>query len=83
VTPEQTEAAARHLCQARGIDPDAMDGTGYLVVSREPWMMKEGAMANWRVVAPEIERFAQIGEAVYAALQQPKRAPRKRKEKPA
>jgi hypothetical protein len=82
MTADQIEAASRYLCQARNIDPDAMDGTGYLVVSREPWMMKEGGMANWRVVAPEIERFAQIGTAIYAALQ-PKRAPRKRKEKPA
>jgi hypothetical protein len=81
MTSEQIEAAARQLCLARGIDPDAMDGTGYMVVSWEPWMMKEGGMANWRVVAPEVERFAQCGEAILAAMH-PK-APRKRKEKQA
>jgi hypothetical protein len=70
MTAEQIEAAARRLCQARGIDPDAMDGTGYMVVSWEPWLMKEGGIANWRVVAPEIKRFAQIGAAI-AATKQP------------
>jgi hypothetical protein len=78
MSPEQIEAAARELCRMKGLDADAMDGTGYLVVSREPWMMKEGAIANWRLLVPEIERFIQVGTAIAAVAELPKPSRKKR-----
>jgi hypothetical protein len=66
MTPAQIEAAARELCRIRAIPPEKEYAPG---------------MAAWQHAAIEVERFAQIGEAIIAAQQT--KAPRKRKEKQA
>lgn len=78
MTPEQTAAAARELCRIRGIDPDAMDAIGYRV-SLHPWRAEEAPMANWKGVTDEIERFAQVGQAIASVIDMPR--PTKRKAK--
>jgi hypothetical protein len=75
MSPEAIEAAARELCRARGIDPNAS-------VSELRMEWPTGIACEplaWQSLALEVRRFAQVGEAIAAVLAapKPKRAPRK------
>lgn len=71
MTPDQIEQAARELCRMRGKDPDATNDIHYRA-SCLPWDTTPITIVpveNWRSVAPEVERFAQIGIAIAAVMQ--------------
>lgn len=71
MTPAQIEAAARELCRMRGIDPDD---------EIAPSCFVDGCRFHADAAKVEVERFAQVGTAIAAAMQ-PEKPPRRRKEK--
>lgn len=70
LTPEQLEAAARKLCEIRGIDADLkhafteadVDGSGALHLT-------ERTVAEWECKADEIRAYLEIQEAVQSIPQ--------------
>ena len=75
MTHDQLEAAARELAKMRGLDPDAEAGPGmpYPSTRRTEWKWAR----VWEAHAEEVERFAEVGTAIAAALQQAE--PKKRR----
>ena len=70
LTPEQLEAAARKLCEIRGIDADLkhtfteadVDGSGALHLT-------ERAVAEWECKADEIRAHLEIQQAIQSIPQ--------------
>jgi hypothetical protein len=77
MTPAQIEYAARELCKARGLDPD--EESGYHECA--PAARRTGGTLPraWESYRDEIERFAQVGTAIAAALQHEEKPTRRKK----
>lgn len=68
MTDEQIEAAARKLCEIRGIDPDKRVGHG---AEPDANGMVPAVMLYspaWRLVAREVSAFYQVAQAIDFAL---------------
>jgi len=71
MSPEQIELAARELARMRGYEPDAPADYPLVPVGK-----------CWEQMRPEIERFAECGTAIAAAMQHeapPRKKPTTRK----
>jgi hypothetical protein len=71
MTPAQIESAARELCKARGLDPDA---------EIVPSCFVAGCRLHVDMAKLEVAHFAQVGTAIAAALHNEK-VPVKRKKR--
>ena len=67
LTPEQLEAAARKLCEIRGIDPDEVFGKRFRIdKSENPEVV---SVLWWENLAVEIRAHLEIQEAIQSVPQ--------------
>lgn len=62
MTEQQLEAAARHLCALRGVNPDGM------MVAQASRDLVHRTWPAWRQAALEIQQHLQVQEAIAAGL---------------